>query len=70
MQTLYTYYEAGQSVARSARELHVHPHTVTQRLDRIKRLLGPDWNTPAQSLDLQLALRLLRLGGRSPDLTG
>jgi hypothetical protein len=70
VQTLYTYYEAGQSVARSARELHVHPHTVTQRLDRIKRLLGPDWNTPAQSLDLQLALRLLRLGGRSPDLTG
>ncbi|MGY6019044.1 helix-turn-helix domain-containing protein, partial [Streptomyces spinosirectus] len=28
------------------------------RLDRIQALLGPDWNTPEQTLELQLALRL------------
>ncbi|WBO68689.1 helix-turn-helix domain-containing protein [Streptomyces camelliae] len=33
-------------------------NTVTQRLERIQALLGPDWNTPEQALELRLALRL------------
>jgi len=41
--------------------LHVHVNTVTQRLDRIAQLLGPDWNCPERALELQLALRLHRL---------
>jgi DNA-binding PucR family transcriptional regulator len=38
-------------------------NTVVQRLDRIQALLGPDWNTPEQALELQLALRLHLLSG-------
>jgi sugar diacid utilization regulator len=41
--------------------LHVHVNTVTQRLDRIAKLLGPGWNFPDRALELQLALRLHRL---------
>jgi hypothetical protein len=36
---------------------------VTQRLDRIARLIGADWHDPQRSLDLHLALRLHRLRG-------
>jgi DNA-binding PucR family transcriptional regulator len=41
----------------------VHPNTVTQRLDRVKRLLGASWNSPEQALEVQLALRLHRVRG-------
>ncbi|WP_373430719.1 helix-turn-helix domain-containing protein [Streptomyces sp. B3I8] len=47
--------------ARSADRLHVHPNTVTQRLDRVRRLLDLDWSDPERTLDLQLALRLHRI---------
>ncbi|MEU2982395.1 helix-turn-helix domain-containing protein [Streptomyces hirsutus] len=59
--TLETYFATGRSPARSADHLHVHPNTVTQRLDRIKRLLDLDWSDPDKTLDLQLALRLNRV---------
>jgi DNA-binding PucR family transcriptional regulator len=36
-QTLEVYYGTGQSLVASAKALHVHPNTVTQRLDRVKR---------------------------------
>lgn len=43
-------------------------NTVVQRLERVGRLLGPDWNSPARTLEIQLALRLHALT-RSPDLS-
>ncbi|GIM94729.1 cyclic diguanylate phosphodiesterase [Paractinoplanes toevensis] len=61
LKTLEAYFGAGGSLARAAETLHVHVNTVTQRLDRIANLLGPDWQSPARALDLQLALRLHRL---------
>ena len=60
--TLETYFATGQSLATSARLLHVHPNTVTQRLDRVKRLLGASWSSPDRALEVQLALRLHRIG--------
>ena len=63
LETLETYFATGQSLATSARQLHVHPNTVTQRLDRVKRLLGASWNSPEQALEVQLALRLHRVRG-------
>ena len=36
---------------------------MTQRLDRVGRLLGPDWREPARKLDVQLALQMVRLRG-------
>ncbi|MCP9966538.1 MULTISPECIES: helix-turn-helix domain-containing protein [Actinomadura] len=61
METLDTYFATGQSLVASAKRLHIHPNTVTQRLDRVKRLLGKDWNSPDHTLEVQLALRLHRL---------
>jgi DNA-binding PucR family transcriptional regulator len=63
--TLETYFATGQSLATSARRLHVHPNTVTQRLDRVKQLLGVSWNSPEHALEVQLALRLHRIRGRA-----
>jgi DNA-binding PucR family transcriptional regulator len=63
VKTLDAYFGAGGGLARAAEVLHVHVNTVTQRLDRIARLLGADWQDPARALDLQLALRLHRLRG-------
>nr|BFE54017.1 GAF domain-containing protein [Saccharothrix mutabilis subsp. capreolus] len=59
--TLQAYFDAGGSPTYAAERLHVHTNTVTRRLDRIKELLGPDWQKPAQALEIQLALRLLRI---------
>lgn len=61
--TLRAYFDCGRSLTRAKEALHVHVNTVVQRLDRIQALLGPDWNTPEQSLELQLALRLHLLSG-------
>jgi hypothetical protein len=59
--TLRAWFDAGGSPARAAEALRVHVNTVTQRLDRVARLLGRDWSTPDRALEVQLALRLHRL---------
>ncbi|MFF5470731.1 helix-turn-helix domain-containing protein [Streptomyces achromogenes] len=61
VRTLDAYFEGGMSPARTKDALHVHVNTVAQRLERVGRLLGPDWQTPARALEIQLALRLHRL---------
>ncbi|MGF0166266.1 GAF domain-containing protein [Streptomyces albidoflavus] len=63
VRTLDAYYAAGSSPARTKDTLHVHVNTVAQRLDRVARLLGEDWQSPARTLEIQLALRLHRLAG-------
>lgn len=61
VRTLDAYFAHGASLSKAKEALHVHVNTVVQRLDRIGRLLGDDWNAPAAALELQLALRLYRL---------
>ncbi|KUN88907.1 diguanylate phosphodiesterase [Streptomyces bungoensis] len=61
LQTLDAYFDSGMSPARTKDALHVHVNTVAQRLERVGRLLGEDWQTPARALEIQLALRLHRL---------
>ncbi|MGW8764102.1 helix-turn-helix domain-containing protein [Streptomyces sp. NPDC055815] len=58
VRTLDAYFASGMSPARTKDELHVHVNTVAQRLERVARLLGPDWQSPARALEIQLALRL------------
>ncbi|QNE18333.1 GAF domain-containing protein [Kribbella qitaiheensis] len=58
--TMQAYFAAGQSPTRAAVELHIHPNTVQQRLDRITALVGDGWQQPARALDVQVALRLLQ----------
>ncbi|MEU7059072.1 helix-turn-helix domain-containing protein [Streptomyces sp. NPDC046197] len=66
VRTLDAYFACGMSPARTKDELHVHVNTVAQRLERVGRLLGDDWQTPARALEIQLALRLHRLSSPSP----
>lgn len=61
LRTLDAYFACGMSPARTKDELHVHVNTVAQRLERVGRLLGPDWQSPDRALETQLALRLHRL---------
>ncbi len=58
VRTLDAYFASGMSPARTKDELHVHVNTVAQRLERVGRLLGPDWQSPSRALEVQLALRL------------
>ena len=61
VRTIEAYFANGSSPARAAATLQVHVNTVTQRLDRVARLLGSDWSEPNRALEVQLALRLHRV---------
>ncbi|WP_028809519.1 helix-turn-helix domain-containing protein [Streptomyces sp. 351MFTsu5.1] len=61
LRTMDAYFASGMSPARTKDDLHVHVNTVAQRLERVGRLLGEDWQSPARALEIQLALRLHRL---------
>ncbi|WP_028799604.1 helix-turn-helix domain-containing protein [Streptomyces sp. 142MFCol3.1] len=61
LRTMDAYFACGMSPARTKDDLHVHVNTVAQRLERVGRLLGDDWQSPARALEIQLALRLHRL---------
>ncbi|MEU7612599.1 helix-turn-helix domain-containing protein [Micromonospora sp. NPDC049204] len=59
--TLDAYFQSGRSPTNAAKLLHMHPNTVTRRLERVTRLLGSTWQRPSRALEIQLALRLHRL---------
>ena len=59
--TLQAYFDAGGNLARTREALHVHVNTVAQRLDRVGKLIGDDWQDPDRQLELQVALRLYRI---------
>ncbi|WP_214102850.1 helix-turn-helix domain-containing protein [Acrocarpospora catenulata] len=61
IRTLGAYFGTGCSLSRTAEALHIHVNTVTQRLDRVGRLLGEGWQEPERALEIQLALRVHRL---------
>jgi GAF domain-containing protein len=61
--TMAIYFGTGGSLARTAEQLHIHTNTVTQRLERIGRLIGADWQQADRALQIQLALHLHRLRG-------
>ncbi|MFJ7962808.1 helix-turn-helix domain-containing protein [Streptomyces sp. NPDC096324] len=66
LRTLDAYFASGMSPARTKDTLHVHVNTVAQRLERVGRLLGDDWQSPARILEIQLALRLHWLSSDGP----
>jgi hypothetical protein len=63
--TLAAYFAAGGNLNRTRESLHVHVNTVTQRLERISSLIGPDWQAPHCQLEVQLALRLHHITSHS-----
>ena len=66
--TLDAWMATGGGLRDTAERLHIHPNTVTQRLDRVGQLLGDGWRQPDRKLDLQLALKMVRL--RRTDVHG
>ncbi|HTE84059.1 MAG TPA: helix-turn-helix domain-containing protein [Dehalococcoidia bacterium] len=60
LQTLEAYLTNG-SVKDAAAALNLHRHTVLYRLDKLRELLGSDFDSPASRLRLQLALDLRKL---------
>ena len=59
--TLDAWLATGGTLRETAERLHIHPNTVTQRLDRVGQLLGDGWRKPDRKLDVQLALQMVRL---------
>ena len=59
--TLDAWLASGGTLRGTAARLHIHPNTVTQRLDRVGQLLGDGWRRPDRKLDVQLALQMVRL---------
>jgi DNA-binding PucR family transcriptional regulator len=62
-ETVEAWLATGGALRDTAARLHIHPNTVTQRLDRVAQLLGEDWRDPSRRLDVQLALQMARLRG-------
>lgn len=51
----------GRQHAATAEELHVHPNTLYQRLDRITAVLGEGWRQPGRALEIQMAIQMRNL---------
>jgi DNA-binding PucR family transcriptional regulator len=62
--TLDAWFAHGGRTGETAQALHLHPNTVSQRLERIGRVLGDGWRAPEAGLEQQLALQLWRLRSR------
>ena len=60
VETLHAWFEVGGGKS-TADALHVHPNTVSQRLERVGKLLGDDWRVSGRRLDVQTALMMLKL---------
>src|SRR5690606_36380866 len=58
LETLEVWLAEDRHLTRTGAGLHVHPNTVTQRLDLVGRLLGEGWQAPERLLELGFALRL------------
>jgi PucR family transcriptional regulator, purine catabolism regulatory protein len=59
--TLETYLDSGGSGVSTAERLHIHRSTLNYRLQRITEICRCDLSDPATRLNLQVALKLLRL---------
>jgi sugar diacid utilization regulator len=59
--TLEAYFLSLGNAARTAERCHVHLNSVYYRLERIREVLGCDFEQPEMALDLQVALRARRL---------
>lgn len=61
--TLWVFFQCDRHHVRAAQELHVHPNTLRQRLERVASLAGDDWLSSHRITIVYLALQLHRLRG-------
>jgi sugar diacid utilization regulator len=59
--TLETYLDAGANSVQTAETLHIHRSTLNYRLARIKDICAVDLSSAPTRLNLQIALKLMRL---------
>jgi purine catabolism regulator len=59
--TLEAYLDEGGNGVQTAETLHVHRSTLNYRLERIKELCAVDLSNPLTRMNLQVAIKLLRL---------
>ncbi len=59
--TLETYLDAGGNSVQTSEALHIHRSTLNYRLARIRDICEVDLSAPATRLNLQIALKLMRL---------
>lgn len=70
LKTLYVFFECARSVRRAAPALGVHENTIRYRLTRIEEMTGLCvGGDSTDQLTAQLALLVLRLEGRLPDVS-
>jgi purine catabolism regulator len=61
VQTLESYFDAGQKLQEAAQALHIHPNTLKYRLRRIELVLGQDPFKGENQLRYYLATKVARL---------
>lgn len=61
LKTLKTFLETNCNVKETAEKLYMHYNTVLYRVNKIRELIGVDFNNPDQVLNLQVAMRLLEV---------
>jgi DNA-binding PucR family transcriptional regulator len=61
LETLDMWLVAGGSVRRTAELVHCHRNTVLNRMHRIQQITGRDLTDAAHQVELDLALRAIRL---------
>lgn len=60
IETLRVWLQCGQRAGEAARQLGIHPHTLSYRLKRVETLTGRDLSSPAAIVEIWLALEILR----------
>ncbi len=65
--TLETYLDAGGNSVQTAESLHIHRSTLNYRLARIKEICAVDLSSPGIRVNLQIAIKLMRLFANLPD---
>ena len=65
--TLETYLDAGGNSVQTAETLHIHRSTLNYRLARIKEICDVDLSSASTRLNMQIALKLMRLFGDIED---
>lgn len=58
LHTVRVYLEKDRRITEAARELFVHVNTLRQRMERISKLLGVDFDSPNQRFSVHLAINL------------
>ena len=59
--TLEAYLDAGGNSMKTAETLHIHRSTLNYRLTRIREICGINLASPAERMNLQIAIKLIRL---------